>query len=949
MKNYKYLILIILLLFFRNVNANVDSTNAFWFTYDCVDWVGTLHTQFSLGGHHIYNRDYNINKPWIIDISDSNHTTVSKASNISIGWCWYTPTDCSITNWWNRSSEGEINKKKIEIITDLEIYKEDNNILINWSWSESTIKIKWFQDDYLSTWKNIKIEFLNASIKLYENSSLKKQINFTNNIYNDIKEYYYEFNSWNNIINLILRKFKREWSWIVSTSNNTYDIYSAVSWNNYCPSYNDCAMSSNNDYKNKYYTGLNYWDYTQHHYTTTKVKLYPVNMTCNKNEYNFKNSDITISSFVWTLWWITEPIFWWDIKINNNTKDDFGSIVIYSTGSLNISWLKYITVWKVGWINMWVNKINISIKENDITLWSIDNTITPTNTVGNFQDFSNLIFYDSSWKTISTISWNYQIVFSFFNDSQILWTYELPLSIIPNNNFKSYWGPIIYWNDNDYANNSDSLKLCQKITDEYENEINYSDSLNLPSDNVNITDWIILDKVNNTWKALVKSDIIFNNSSICFNLKSLSPDKKKIKFTLKVPKNSEEIPLSQNWDFKNIEIESSSDIEFRKPFIWELKASKDWWSTWNDLPDTGTNIDYKLEVINKDSVLNNIPSTIANFKDYIKVTDNNTVLQNLSDIDALSTKNPKFNARINTSESASSLWVPWIKIENWWKSSVYISYNLWGKNIKYYLSASVDDYDNNNIIELKNETENNFIWVKVIWNIQWDWKSEFTWQEANFSDLSKSDLRQQIRSNAYRYISQMSSWDIVWWVKYIEWDINIFWNNLWYETLVVKDWNVIINWNLTQSKLWIIVLKDNYNVNSDYSTKWNIYIKPDVTKINAVIYADWWVISSNASWNAYTADSDSRTSDLQKQLTINWSLFTRNTIGWVILAWGKYILPWWSKITDFDKAMIYDLNYLRRWNDWCDTDWDGNCITNDATILKYNPSVQNNPPKLFGN
>lgn len=49
---------------------------------------------------------------------------------------------------------------------------------------------------------------------------------------------------------------------------------------------------------------------------------------------------------------------------------------------------------------------------------------------------------------------------------------------------------------------------------------------------------------------------------------------------------------------------------------------------------------------------------------------------------------------------------------------------------------------------------------------------------------------------------------------------------------------------------------------------------------------------------------------------MNGSLFTRNTIGGAVLAGGKYVLPGGSVLpatdTGFDKAMVYDLNYVRR-------------------------------------
>jgi hypothetical protein len=266
---------------------------------------------------------------------------------------------------------------------------------------------------------------------------------------------------------------------------------------------------------------------------------------------------------------------------------------------------------------------------------------------------------------------------------------------------------------------------------------------------------------------------------------------------------------------------------------------------------------------------------------------------------------------------------------------------LWWQEIKYIINWSNNITGTNQL--LKQWAQENTLWLKISWNMQWGWKSDLTWQKSNFSDLSKFDLRTQIRKNAYNYIKSMTSWMEVWWVRYVVGNITLSWEQS-YETLVVKDGNVTINWdlNLTWNRLWIIVLKDGYDIENWYSWSWNVYIKPQVTKINAIIYADGWVISVDDSWNVLATDNTSRTSKLQTQLVMTGSLFTRNTIWWSILGTtNKYILPGWKETTDFNHAMIYDLNYLRR---WCSNNCGGNYF-----MINYNPKTQTNPPKLFSN
>ena len=212
------------------------------------------------------------------------------------------------------------------------------------------------------------------------------------------------------------------------------------------------------------------------------------------------------------------------------------------------------------------------------------------------------------------------------------------------------------------------------------------------------------------------------------------------------------------------------------------------------------------------------------------------------------------------------------------------------------------------------------------------------WQEYNSSNLVKWEFRWKIKKNVYSLIKSMTNGSVVNWVKYIDWsNIEISWNDLWYETLIVKNWNVIINWDLNSDnkKLWIIVLKDNYLIDSDYNNMWNIYINKNVNQINAIIYADWAFRSADKNWNIY------QDSELNTRLKLIWSLFTRNTIWWAVKASTAYTLPWWQETTDFNLASVYDLNYIRKVNNLC------NWPDDYSFLIKYNSSIQTDPPKGF--
>jgi hypothetical protein len=382
---------------------------------------------------------------------------------------------------------------------------------------------------------------------------------------------------------------------------------------------------------------------------------------------------------------------------------------------------------------------------------------------------------------------------------------------------------------------------------------------------------------------------------------------------------------------------------FKKPFIWELKS--DWEiSLWTKLRYT----------------ISGIPMTsgVWNYSIWLKLNNisylwENITLQDTKLMNYTLSWAREFETRINSKYSASNLnQQPKLQVILPIISYISQSWSL----VRFYLSP----FDSaNDRTPLKIEWKN-FIWIKIIWGLQWIWKYEFTGQWKNISNLYPSDLRTQIRKKAYDHIKNMTSWTIINKVKYVNGRDEIISWDLPYETLVVINWNVIISWDLNNTtlnkKLWIIVLKDNYDVNTWYTWSWNVLVNPNVTKINAMIYADGWFMSADANWSVYNTDSIQRTYDLNRQLTMNGILFTRNTIWWAQYVWWYYTLPWWKTTPSFDKAMVYDLNYLRRWNIWCidksiPIDWD--CSDTELWeikewfIIKYDSKIQTDPPKLF--
>lgn len=495
-----------------------------------------------------------------------------------------------------------------------------------------------------------------------------------------------------------------------------------------------------------------------------------------------------------------------------------------------------------------------------------------------------------------------------------------------------------------FANNSDSNSVTVNIS----GSTNQNKSITgwgneWVFSNFSDNSWFNSDLINNSWNALNFSDVP-NSVNIDWSWRSFS-------FVIDNIKSRTPF-IASNWKigftaWSTPLVLNNVDYNFKKPFTWFIQTKSLYSDDWDWNTSLWTQMDYRLK-LNPESSLdlnslnnfsfNNFESEVSEFWDDIDI-------QNVSvDSDTLNSKDwARFTARVNSSEDASSLnQNPWIQID-----LPYVNYSLDWQSIAYSLSKN-NPWDDSTPV---NTSWEEFLWVKILWNIQSDWKADFTWQNENFSDVTSLEARSDIREAAYNYISSMDSWNIVDWVKYVEGDHTISWNPD-YETLVVKDWNVIINNNLNtaDNTFWIIVLKDNYSVNSDYDNSWNIYITPNVTYISSILYSDWWIVSVDSNNDVYSSDNSSRTYALKNQLVLKWAIFTRNTIGWAVLAWGQYVLPGWSMTDNYDLAMQYDLNYIRRGSQG----WDKNSNDNldsweymDAFIINYDSRVQSNPPKLF--
>ena len=476
-----------------------------------------------------------------------------------------------------------------------------------------------------------------------------------------------------------------------------------------------------------------------------------------------------------------------------------------------------------------------------------------------------------------------------------------------------------------FANNKDVYNYTLILRDEYGNLI-YNKELNILEYDVDETHKKLYTSMINIPSWDLATSFIYNdkqsndNWKIYFSMKSLSPWEFTQRFKLSLNNwwNNYVDNTSENIFYK---YEKDSDTNmFRQPIAWNISVIA-WWDT----PEMWKVQKYQIE-LNK--VDDNSLVDYSNWKLNISSsTINHLTLWHFWNTFELIT-NDFWNNLDNYlgfswSIDANSNFLDWIELG---LNNLVMSYKLWWNDIKYYLN---DFWINWCTVST--------LWLKVIWTLQWDGKADITWQKTNFSDLSKWELRSKIRMSWYKLIKGLSSWDIVNWIKYVEWNIEISWDNLWFETLIVKDWNVIINWdlNISNNKLWIIILKDNYLIESDYNNVWNIYVNKNVEKINAIIYADWAFRSTNSDWYSYTDW------ELNNKLILNWSLFTRNTIGWATKANTEWVLPWWQETDNYNLAEVYDLNFIRKVDNSCDIDEDY------SFLIRYNSSIQTNPPVWF--
>lgn len=114
----------------------------------------------------------------------------------------------------------------------------------------------------------------------------------------------------------------------------------------------------------------------------------------------------------------------------------------------------------------------------------------------------------------------------------------------------------------------------------------------------------------------------------------------------------------------------------------------------------------------------------------------------------------------------------------------------------------------------------------------------------------------------------------------------------WKNTVIVKWWNIYINadiYNNDNTDLLVLIAKRDSTNNQNWG---NIYVDPSITNIDAVLIAEWSLISYD--WTN-VLNSQVNSISLFRQLLIYWSVITRNTI-WedISVYWSdEYIANSW--------------------------------------------------------
>lgn len=599
------------------------------------------------------------------------------------------------------------------------------------------------------------------------------------------------------------------------------------------------------------------------------------------------------------------------------------------------------------WVS-WLSSYDISIAKLDGASWvetlQIDDSFTAYNPLGTLSatdsqtiDFSTF----SNFEDIVTKVWEYQVVINVYdaaqNHARIIMYFEIiPWDINVVNSTLS-----IVERDNKYADNNDYYQYSLLLKDKYFNPIAWRDISNVLQSCVWITNcWEL--KLDMSWPSPSWSQALD-----IFDIDSVSDINGEINFSVrsKAPwlfTESFEVSTTSPNESVRFTLQNNS---FLAPYVGTLQTRVSWnWES--DVLLIDELAEYRIQIEDLSSMWN--IWSYSDFSSQIRARHPDTLFTLTTPITPLWDSiyfSGIFSSSLSESENHKTL----LEITDGTNSAVIISYSLWWNTVSYRLSG---DTVTQQILDLSNSWELTNP-VKIIWNLQWVGNTHNISERQNSTDLDTYVFRNTIRKNIWKIHTRQNN-TVVWGVKYIDKTTDFNKNytleaNPNFETLIVRNGNILISsdFNISKKNVGIISYIDGgYNKETGFDSIGNIYVESDVSSINAIMYADGWIIST-VSWNPVSWDKGDRNNILKNQLSIFGSLFTRNTLAWAIeLSWN-YLLPGWELTSQESLATQYDLYYMRRWNETCVMDAYWFCDIQEYMLIEYDPRVNTDPPTFF--
>ena len=888
-------------------------------------------------------------------------------------------TRCTWDNLWSRddATRGAVAKNNDSSTTEAHWDNEDDvaeswtMYCLYWDWENPSISAT----NSSSSWENSDISITLSSSDTWWSSLLNSKYSWTS--YSDCTSYWTTFTVWDQISQTsqwehTLYLCAIDWAWNNSTWSWNYkldktnpswsDSYSTTDWTNSWVTVNITCSDTWWSWCDMTYTNT-WWTISGNIYSKTFTENTDWTITVKDNAWNEASVSYNVTNIDTTAPKIGDIL---NLSPSNNSN-------ILANNSKNISF----TVWTNQWSP--IKSIDYSFEKYN------DKNSKNTNTINNSSNFNknfNMSNVDldrktngsrqytltidkicdqawncSSWNIVKT--YNYNV---YANTSNIIstiksntltdwniadWTpYELWISLEDN-----YWNKIIpaTWVSRTIDlkfNTSNSLYLNQ-----------YSKSSSNTNNSVFAKTWNSTSYTNlfSLWENNNKELNNFESSNwqYPFNFKIYAPTINWNNFTIN------QIFLDVNWNIwkvnnKNIsnsinfDFSSAYEIEFRwnqkdNWFIewvtqtWSVqvtkKTSKTTSSNKISLEQTWTNTNY--EKFNWIWSINDWTEyELSKWTKKIFYNNDSAFKTSEMNFNTLFTLDPDKDWYIDQAKYiVINAYLEYVIDNN--RNVIYKAWTIWwnqgqsSNTIKIYGLTNIDESKQKDLVEDQEQDIKNIAW-----------------------DIDKWELRWNIRKNAFEVIKNVS-WDNTW-TSLMNWKViyydyrnedskihEISCNDCEQKTIVILWANAYINWNLTI--WWIIVLKDDDN------NWWNIYIDPEVKKIEAALYADKSAISYNDIWEEISPSNGWTYEVLKNQLYIHWSLFSENTIWWSrknppVCPFYKYSESGFN--CNLDEAQKYDLNYLRRWTD-------GNNFNSTEeesqypVVIKYNPEVQISPPPLF--